>query len=149
MIKTLSWFTILKLVVCLLVKANWLDQCKNKIGWEDIPIVIGFCRFYLWSPYWQAHAWHGNDISKVWHCTTSQKFTETANPMLLAYFSPADFCKFCVGGLLMPKGKLRTKQCANHLSRYNNFAMLATHIGGQKILFSAHIIFTIIHPSHL
>ena len=67
----------------------------------------------------------------------------------VAYFSPADFCKFCVGGLLMPKGKLRTKQCANHLSRYNNFAMLATHIGGQKILFSAHIIFTIIHPSHL
>ena len=32
----------------------------------------------------------------------------------------------------MPKGKLRTKQCANHLSCYNNFAMLATHNGGQK-----------------
>jgi hypothetical protein len=79
---------------------------------------------------------------------SSQKFTETAKPMLLAYFSPADFCKFCVGGLLKPKGKLRTKQCANHLSRYNNFAMLATHIGGQKILFSAHIIFTFVRPSH-
>ena len=130
MIKTLSWFTILK-VVCLLVKANWLEQCKNKIGWEDIPIVIGFCRFYLWSPYWQAHAWHGNDISKVWHCTSSQKFTETANPMLLA-FPLLIFASFAWGGLLMPKGKLRTKQCANHLSRYNNFAMLATHIGGQK-----------------
>ena len=62
----------------------------------------------------------------------------------------------------MPKGKLRTKQCANHLSRYNNFALPPT-FGAKKFYFlhtsssasSVHLItkiwtkFFIIHPFRL
>ena len=123
---------------------------QRSLSYPNSSQVSAFVDF-ICDPHIGRHTRDTEMISQKFDIAQAVKSSlkQPTRPMLLAYFSPADFCKFCVGGLLMPKGKLRTKQCANHLSRYNNFAMLATHIGGQKILFSAHIIFTIIHPSHL
>ena len=108
MITLLSWFTILR-VVCLLVKASWLEQCTNKIGW-DIPIVH---KYRLLSILFVIPILAGTRVTRKWYLKSltlhNQSKVHWNSQPDVACFSPADFLQVLRGGLLMPKGKLRSK----------------------------------------